>query len=137
MELGCSLPPLIALCYPLSVELTRLPWFCPPCTQSDDPITLCAATAGSVCGASAAYRLSRLGILHRRIRGAVFDRVTAFLHGIGDLCPHDHRCCPYAVASASARLPRNLTSVAQKPSLVIEQATSSYSFRSPELSQSI
>ena len=43
------------------------------------------STAGSVCGASAAYRLSRLGILHRRIRGAVFDRVTAVLHRFGSL----------------------------------------------------
>jgi hypothetical protein len=32
---------------------------------------------------------------------------------------------------------RNLTTVAQKPSLVIEQATSPYSFRSSELSQPI
>src|ERR1700758_4407202 len=32
-----------------------------------------------------AYRLSRLGILHRRIKGAVFDRVTAFLHRFGSL----------------------------------------------------
>lgn len=43
------------------------------------------STAGSVCGASLAYRLSRLGILHRRIKGAVFDRVTAFLHRFGSL----------------------------------------------------
>jgi membrane protein YqaA with SNARE-associated domain len=43
------------------------------------------STAGSVCGASAAYRLSRLGILHRRIKGVVFDRVTAFLHRFGSL----------------------------------------------------
>jgi membrane protein YqaA with SNARE-associated domain len=43
------------------------------------------STAGSVCGASAAYRLSRLGILHRRIKGAVFDRVTTFLHRFGRL----------------------------------------------------
>src|SRR4029077_16703823 len=42
-------------------------------------------TAGSVCGASVAYRLSRLGILHRRIKGVVFDRVTAFLHRFGSL----------------------------------------------------
>jgi membrane protein YqaA with SNARE-associated domain len=41
------------------------------------------STAGSVCGASVAYRLSRLGILHRRIKGAIFDRVTAFLHRFG------------------------------------------------------
>ena len=45
---------------------------------------LCSA-AGSACGASVAYRLSRLGILHRRIKGAVFDRVTAFLHRFGSL----------------------------------------------------
>jgi membrane protein YqaA with SNARE-associated domain len=43
------------------------------------------STAGSVCGASVAYRLSRLGILHRRIKGAVFDRVTAVLHRFGRL----------------------------------------------------
>jgi membrane protein DedA with SNARE-associated domain len=30
-------------------------------------------------------RLSRLGILHRRIKGAVFDRVTAALHRFGSL----------------------------------------------------
>ena len=40
------------------------------------PYYAMCSTAGSVCGASAAYRLSRLGILHRRIKGAVFDRVT-------------------------------------------------------------
>lgn len=45
---------------------------------------MCSA-AGSVCGASVAYRLSRLGILHRRIKGAVFDRVAAFLHRFGSL----------------------------------------------------
>jgi membrane protein YqaA with SNARE-associated domain len=41
------------------------------------------STAGSVCGASVAYRLSGLGVLHRRIEGAVFDRVTAFLKRFG------------------------------------------------------
>ena len=49
------------------------------------PYYAMCSTAGSVCGASAAYRLSRLGILHRRIKGAVFDRVTAFLHRFGSL----------------------------------------------------
>jgi membrane protein YqaA with SNARE-associated domain len=49
------------------------------------PYYVMCSTAGSVCGASAAYRLSRLGILHRRIKGAVFDRVTAFLHRFGSL----------------------------------------------------
>ena len=43
------------------------------------------STAGSVCGASVAYRLSRLGILHRRIKGVVFDRITTFLHRFGSL----------------------------------------------------
>jgi len=47
------------------------------------PYYAMCSTAGSICGASAAYRLSRLGILHRRIKGAVFDRVTAFLHRFG------------------------------------------------------
>ena len=58
----------------------------------------------------------------------------------GDVCPHARPSCPYAVASTSARLPTfrgNLTTVAQKPSLGIEQATSPYSFRSSELSQPI
>jgi membrane protein YqaA with SNARE-associated domain len=49
------------------------------------PYYAMCSTAGSVSGASAAYRLSRLGILHRRIKGAVFDRVTAFLHRFGSL----------------------------------------------------
>ncbi|MGB9073914.1 MAG: VTT domain-containing protein [Terriglobales bacterium] len=43
------------------------------------------STAGSVCGASVAYRLSGLGILHRRIKGAAFDKVTAFLKRFGSL----------------------------------------------------
>ncbi len=43
------------------------------------------STAGSVYGASVAYRLSRLGVLHRSIAGAAFDRVTAFLHRFGSL----------------------------------------------------
>ena len=47
------------------------------------PYYAMCSTAGSVSGASVAYRLSRLGILHRRIKGAVFDRVTAFLHRFG------------------------------------------------------
>ena len=49
------------------------------------PYYAMCSMAGSVCGASAAYRLSRLGILHRPIRGVVFDRVTAFLHRFGSL----------------------------------------------------
>ena len=43
------------------------------------PYYATCSTAGSICGASVAYRLSRLGILHRRIEGAVFDRVTGIL----------------------------------------------------------
>jgi membrane protein YqaA with SNARE-associated domain len=49
------------------------------------PYYAMCSTAGSVCGASVAYRLSRLGVLHRRIKGAVFDRVTAVLHRFGGL----------------------------------------------------
>jgi membrane protein YqaA with SNARE-associated domain len=43
------------------------------------------STAGSLSGASLAYRLSALGVLHRRIKGAVFDRVTAFVKRFGSL----------------------------------------------------
>jgi membrane protein YqaA with SNARE-associated domain len=43
------------------------------------------STAGSVCGASIAYRLSRLGALHRRIKGEVFDRAVAFVRRFGSL----------------------------------------------------
>ena len=49
------------------------------------PYYAMCSTAGSVCGASVAYRLSRPGVLHRRIKGAVFDRVTAVLHRFGGL----------------------------------------------------
>jgi membrane protein YqaA with SNARE-associated domain len=49
------------------------------------PYYAMCSTAGSVCGASVAYRLSGLGILHRRIKGAVFDKVTAFLKRFGNL----------------------------------------------------
>lgn len=43
------------------------------------------STAGSVCGASIAYRLSRLGVLHRRIKGEAFDRAVAFVRRFGSL----------------------------------------------------
>jgi len=49
------------------------------------PYYAMCSTAGSLSGASLAYRLSRLGVLHRRIKGAVFDRVTAVLHRFGGL----------------------------------------------------
>src|SRR2546425_13343260 len=49
------------------------------------PYYAMCSTAGSVCGASVAYRLSGLGVFHRRIKGAVFDRVTAFLKRFGSL----------------------------------------------------
>ena len=49
------------------------------------PYYAMCSTAGSLSGASLAYRLSRLGVLHRRIKGAVFDRVTAFLKRFGSL----------------------------------------------------
>ena len=43
------------------------------------------STAGSVCGASVAYRLSRLDFLHRRIQGVAFDRAVALVHRFGSL----------------------------------------------------
>jgi len=49
------------------------------------PYYAMCSTAGSVGGASVAYRLSGLGILHRRIKGPIFDRVTAFLKRFGSL----------------------------------------------------
>jgi membrane protein YqaA with SNARE-associated domain len=49
------------------------------------PYYALCSTVGSVCRASVAYRLSRLGVLRRRLKGAVFDRVTAFLHRFGSL----------------------------------------------------
>jgi membrane protein YqaA with SNARE-associated domain len=49
------------------------------------PYYAMCSTAGSVSGASLAYRLSRLGVLHRRIKGVVFDRVQAFLRRFGSL----------------------------------------------------
>src|SRR5260370_15557652 len=44
------------------------------------PYYAMCSTARSVCGASVAYRLSRLGMLHRRIKGAVVHRLRTFLH---------------------------------------------------------
>jgi membrane protein YqaA with SNARE-associated domain len=49
------------------------------------PYYAMCSTTGSVCGSSLAYRLSRLGVLHRRLKGAVFDRITAVLHRFGVL----------------------------------------------------
>jgi len=49
------------------------------------PYYAMCSTAGSLSGASLAYRLSGLGILHRRIKGAVFDRVAAFVKRFGSL----------------------------------------------------
>jgi membrane protein YqaA with SNARE-associated domain len=49
------------------------------------PYYAMCSTAGSVCGASVAYRLSGLGILHRRIKGRVFDKVSAFLKRFASL----------------------------------------------------
>src|SRR5438876_11078312 len=49
------------------------------------PYYATCSTAGSLSGASLAYRLSGLGVLHRRIKGAVFDRVTAFVKRFGSL----------------------------------------------------
>jgi membrane protein YqaA with SNARE-associated domain len=48
------------------------------------PYYATCSTAGSVCGASVAYRLSGT-LLRRRVMGAVFDRVTVFLKRFGGL----------------------------------------------------
>jgi membrane protein DedA with SNARE-associated domain len=79
------LPPWTALCYPLSGQstLSQSSWL--PVAQSYGSTMLCAARLGSLCGASVAYRLARLGILHRRIEGALLDRVRVFLHRFGPL----------------------------------------------------
>jgi membrane protein YqaA with SNARE-associated domain len=47
------------------------------------PYYAMCSTAGSLSGASLAYRLSGLGVLHRRIKGVAFDRVKAFLTRFG------------------------------------------------------
>jgi membrane protein YqaA with SNARE-associated domain len=49
------------------------------------PYYAMCSTAGSLSGASLAYRLAALGVLHRLIKGAVFDRVTAFVKHFGSL----------------------------------------------------
>src|SRR2546427_744571 len=49
------------------------------------PYYAMCSTAGPLSGASLAYRLSGLGVLHGRIKGAAFDRVTAFLKRFGSL----------------------------------------------------
>ena len=49
------------------------------------PYYAMCSTAGSVAGASIAYRLAGIALLHRRIAGAVFDRVTVFLKRFGSL----------------------------------------------------
>ena len=79
------------------------------------PYYATCSTAGSICGASVAYRLSRLGILHRRIEGAVFDRVTAFLHRFGSLSlslaaflPPPFPTSAFVVGAGVTRYPFNL-----------------------------
>jgi membrane protein YqaA with SNARE-associated domain len=49
------------------------------------PYYAMCSTAGSLSGASLAYRLSGLGVLHRRIKGAAFDTVAGFLKRFGSL----------------------------------------------------
>ena len=49
------------------------------------PYYAMCSTAGSLSGASLAYRLSSLGVLHRRIKGVVFDRVKSFLKRFGSV----------------------------------------------------
>jgi membrane protein YqaA with SNARE-associated domain len=49
------------------------------------PYYAVCSTTGSISGASLAYRLSSLGILHQRMKGIVFDRIKAFLKSFGSL----------------------------------------------------
>ncbi len=44
------------------------------------PYYASCSTLGSACGASAAYRLSRVGVLHRRVKGTLIEKGVAFLH---------------------------------------------------------
>ena len=75
MGLGCSfLPPSIARCYPLSERLTRSRYSWPPGTQSYGPIRPCVVRQARSVGLQSLIRLSRLGVLHRRIKGAVFEQ---------------------------------------------------------------
>ena len=86
MALVCSFwPPSTVRCSLPSVGLMRSRYCWPLGTQSYGRIYAMCSTAGSVSGASLAYRLSALGVLHRRIKGAVFDRVTAFVKRFGSL----------------------------------------------------
>jgi hypothetical protein len=73
--LGCSfLPPSIARCYPLSERLMRSRYSWPPGTQSYGPIRPCVVRQARSVGLQSLIRLSRLGVLHRRIKGAVFEQ---------------------------------------------------------------
>jgi len=49
------------------------------------PYYASCSTAGSVCGAAIAYRLSRLDFLHRRIQGVVFDKAVVLVQRFGSL----------------------------------------------------
>ncbi len=49
------------------------------------PYYAMCSTVGSVCGASLAYRLSRLEFLHLRFKGVAFDRAVALVHRFGSL----------------------------------------------------
>jgi membrane protein YqaA with SNARE-associated domain len=49
------------------------------------PYYAMCSTAGSVCGASGAYRLSRLGFHHLHMKGAVFDRAVVLVRRFGSL----------------------------------------------------
>ena len=49
------------------------------------PYYAICSTLGSACGASAAYRLARVGAVHRRVKGALIEKGVAFLHRHGSL----------------------------------------------------
>jgi hypothetical protein len=62
------------------------------------PYYAMCSTAGSVCGASVAYRLSGLGVLHRRIKGSGIRQSHGILASFWEPCPGARR-------AASATIP--------------------------------
>jgi membrane protein YqaA with SNARE-associated domain len=49
------------------------------------PYYAICSTLGSACGASAAYRLARVGTVHRWVKGTLIEKGIAFLHRHGSL----------------------------------------------------
>ena len=112
MGLACSFwPPSTVRCSLPSVGLTRSRYLAARHPELWPYYAMCS-TAGSVSGASLAYRLSALGVLHRRIKGAVFDRVTAFVKRFGSpalslaaLLPPPFPTSAFVISAGATRYP--------------------------------